>query len=76
MIKNKPKFKIEMTEKECSITGDEASILSGLGAFVTTVAEEVCEENKIIEVVALGLSLRKSRKCKANNLKNLLDLFK
>lgn len=76
MKPNKPEFKIEMTEKKCSIKGDKTSILAGLGALVSTLAEDGIEDNEIIEVVALGLSLHKSRECKANNLKELLNLFK
>lgn len=78
MIKNKPNFKIEMTEKNISVHGDKTSILSALGAFVLFLVEkENFEVDDIIEVVSLGLAMSdKNRIRKFNNLKDLLDLLK
>ena len=75
MIKNKPKVKIEMTEKNISVHVDKTSILSVLGAFVLFLVEkENFDEDEIIEAISIGLAL--SSKNKINNLKDLLDLFK
>lgn len=75
MIKNNPKAKIVITEKDISIEGDKMSILSALGAFALYLVDQKnFDEDEIIEAVSIGLSL--SRKNRINDLKDLLDLFK
>lgn len=75
MIKNNPKAKIVITEKDISIEGDKMSILSALGAFALYLVDQKnFDEDEIIEAVSIGLAL--SRKNRINDLKDLLDLFK